>query len=1506
MKAREVVYQSYLYVVAFALLAVGAISLGGHLYAEHSILHAAVVMPPGGMLCFFLLGMTLIAATRRYVAALRANAALLLGLALFSLLHHYLSNPESHTSWLVDLVRVPGTLIPIVILLTFGILLGLGPKTARRFGQAIGVLVVVLFGLTSQLTGWWSALGFSYLDAMHVSTILPNVLAVLLGIAVIVLGQLPGEHERGVDRLTLTTGAIGVLFTCLSWYLLNLQTIESISRESDLLLTRVQNATERDLRERSVSIRRMAERWQVAGVLPTQALWRDEIKSHLRDSPALTAVALLDADMRPTWLESRNEVEPRWLEQFIAEPERRKWLQGVQQVNLSDMSHPRGLTLYHDQLIVAVPLQLPTLQGGLVVARLDMKEMLDRLLGQDLSGFDVHVFVGDELIFDSQHDSNRHTHAPITERNIPLRQDLHLRLEAFVVGPNDLHAFTLLPSLVLLFGLSLSCMLMLSQRLASLRAQDQERLQESEERFKCLYTFNPDAVFSFDLAGKFEGMNSAALALTGRSEAESAGHHFAVVVIEKDLPHTQRHFAAACAGEPQRYEASVRDKQGAVRLLDITNLPIVVGKQIVGVFGIAKDISERQRFTAALHKSLQRTERKAEQLRGLSAAAIATASLRDNQQLVDYLVSQARLLIGAHQSMMVIGQADDLAQPVHAMSLSEKYAAWHELSAAECISIIHMLAWETGAPVRRSQAELEADPRWRNFISQSENCLPLRGCLAMPLIDKRGRRIGVFQLSDKDSGEFDEDDQAIAQQFAQMAIAALETNSLVEQVLAGEKQLQTQLDLTSTITASMVEGLLATDTHGRLAFINPAAQSLIGLPAERVVGLPLGDLLPLKYEEWQLTSESDCGERGEFRLISGEELTLQYDARPMFAADGHSGWVIAIRDVSAERRANQALLERNQFFSLSLEMFCMVDLDGRFVQVNPTFAKVLLFPVAALVGHPYLDLVHPADRDLLQTAVKRLRYGELVEDLQVRVLDSLSREHWLQFSAALGEDEVIYCVARDITERRAINEQMRQSNMLLSMAGRSAKLGGWDLDVPSNRLIWSDEMREILGYPPGTTPSMEDGLKLCAKPDRALLDESVRACAELGQSFDIDVGFHRANGDLIDARVAGQPIMDSIGRIVRVVGAFQDISERKQAQRETIRLAERLATTMESISDGFHTLDNDWRITYMNGESARLLGVQVADVLGTEVWASFPGSRESEVGEHFLEAVESKEAKHFDTFYEPLGLWLEVHAYPSEEGLAVYFQDISARKRTEEELHSTLQELERSNRELEEFAFVASHDLQEPLRKIQSFSERLAARAVNLDDDGRDYLQRMTSAAARMQALIIDLLDYSRVNTRGEAFQRVELNEIVKESLQDLEATLEQAQAQVEFAKLPHVMGDSSQLRRIIQNLLSNAVKFQKPGTRPQIHIYAERARTNAWTLCIEDNGIGFDEKYLDRIFNPFQRLHGREAYAGTGIGLAIVKKIAERHGASITANSSPGKGSVFRITFPVHDEASA
>lgn len=238
------------------------------------------------------------------------------------------------------------------------------------------------------------------------------------------------------------------------------------------------------------------------------------------------------------------------------------------------------------------------------------------------------------------------------------------------------------------------------------------------------------------------------------------------------------------------------------------------------------------------------------------------------------------------------------------------------------------------------------------------------------------------------------------------------------------------------------------------------------------------------------------------------------------------------------------------------------------------------------------------------------------------------------------------------------------------------------------------------------------------------------------------------------------------------------------------------------------------------------------------------------------------------------------------------------------------EELERSNKELEDFAFVASHDLQEPLRKIRAFGDRLLKRyGESLGEQGADYIRRMYAASERMSLLIDDLLSFSRVTTKQKPFVAADLNAVIDSVMDSLEIAIENSQAVIETENLPIIEADESQFQQVFSNLISNSIKFMQEGKAPHIRITGETLTdppdAREW-VCIKvvDNGIGFDQQYEERIFNLFQRLHGKDSYTGTGIGLALCKKIIERHGGSISAQSSEGEGSTFTIYLPLTQDS--
>lgn len=234
------------------------------------------------------------------------------------------------------------------------------------------------------------------------------------------------------------------------------------------------------------------------------------------------------------------------------------------------------------------------------------------------------------------------------------------------------------------------------------------------------------------------------------------------------------------------------------------------------------------------------------------------------------------------------------------------------------------------------------------------------------------------------------------------------------------------------------------------------------------------------------------------------------------------------------------------------------------------------------------------------------------------------------------------------------------------------------------------------------------------------------------------------------------------------------------------------------------------------------------------------------------------------------------------------------------ELREMTSALRRSNESLEEFAYIASHDLQEPLRKVRGFGEMLAEEAGEaLTTEQRDYLQRMQNAAARMQELITGLLTYSRVTTKRQPLQHIDLTHVLHQVVADLELRIQETGGRVEVDSLPEVEADPLQMRQLFQNLISNALKFHREDARPLVRVRGETLRSGRCQIKVEDNGIGFKPEESERIFKPFQRLHGRDTYDGTGMGLPVCKKIVERHGGSITARSKPGEGSTFTVILP-------
>jgi len=345
-----------------------------------------------------------------------------------------------------------------------------------------------------------------------------------------------------------------------------------------------------------------------------------------------------------------------------------------------------------------------------------------------------------------------------------------------------------------------------------------------------------------------------------------------------------------------------------------------------------------------------------------------------------------------------------------------------------------------------------------------------------------------------------------------------------------------------------------------------------------------------------------------------------------------------------------------------------------------------------------------------------------------------------------------------------------------------------------------------------------------------------------------------------------------------------------------------------------HEVDRNGVLLCVNQAECELLGFSAEEMVGRPIWEFMAAEDREKTRTGLLQRIADeqplvpleREYKRRDGS----SVIMEIHqkrirdAGGRPTGLRTFLLDITQRKRAETTLVEQADKLARSNAELEQFAYVASHDLQEPLRKIQAFGDRLKTKyEAGLGPEGLDYLTRMQNAAARMQVLIQDLLSLSRVASNSKPFTSVDLGDVVRTVVSDLEMRINDAQGRVEIGTLPVIFGDRGQMAQLFQNLIGNGLKFRKPGEIPVVKIDSRlqplASGAAGWHIAVEDNGIGFDEKYRDRIFQIFQRLHGRNEYEGTGIGLAICRKIVDRHNGSIAAYGTPGQGAKFIIALP-------
>jgi PAS domain S-box-containing protein len=478
---------------------------------------------------------------------------------------------------------------------------------------------------------------------------------------------------------------------------------------------------------------------------------------------------------------------------------------------------------------------------------------------------------------------------------------------------------------------------------------------------------------------------------------------------------------------------------------------------------------------------------------------------------------------------------------------------------------------------------------------------------------------------------------------------------------------------------------------------------------------------------------------------------------------------------------------------------------------------------------------------------------------------------------------------RDVTERKEREQMLRESerryrtlvenfpNGAVALVGESLQYqtaGGTPVDVEA------DTADDLEGTP----------IREAISPELAdVLEPRYRAALEgESSSFEYEHGGKHSQFYIF-------PVRDDEGDVFAAMGMSQDITERKEAKRRLEESERRYRTLVENFPDGAVGLfDENLEYTAIGGQLLKEVGVAPDERIGQAVHDVYPDELAAEIEPAFRAALDGA-ANSFEIEFHDRHLY--AHTLPVRNaddeifaGMLVV-QDITERREYE-------RKLEESNEQLEQFAYTVSHDLREPLRMVSSYLRLLDDRyADDLDEDGREFIEFAVDGADRMREMIDALLQYSRVDTRGDPFEPVDLNAVFADVREDLRMKLDEHDVELTVEELPTVEGDGGQLRQLFQNLLDNAVDYSGDAP-PRVQVSAER-RGDEWRLAVSDEGIGIDPDDADRVFEVFQSLHPTDEHEGTGIGLALCERIVERHGGDIRVESEPAEGSTFSFTLP-------
>lgn len=619
----------------------------------------------------------------------------------------------------------------------------------------------------------------------------------------------------------------------------------------------------------------------------------------------------------------------------------------------------------------------------------------------------------------------------------------------------------------------------------------------------------------------------------------------------------------------------------------------------------------------------------------------------------------------------------------------------------------------------------------------------------------------------------------------------------------------------------------------------------------------------------------------------------------------------------------------------SADLVALCDSTGNFIYSSPSTKNLFGYEQDEFINIKFSDLIHP--EDLVSVAgpsfEKVLKNPGNVVTYVFRAKHKSGVWRWIESTKTnFLHDPLVQAIIinfRDVTEGKNISDELVRSQERLNLAQEAGRIGVYEWNMISNEIVWAGGIERLYGRKIGELGNSFEHWAACVYPDDLpkALAENERAI-KTGMPFEYELRIVWPDLSTHWLLIKSKAYYKD-GKPIKMVGVNVDIDARKAAEAQL----QYQADLLKNVSDAIVSTDKDYNIFSWNKGAEQIYGWTEEDVLGKPA-REFLNTKylHGESLQSVTETVNKRgiwrgeviqKTKNGEDIY-ILSSISKVQKDSLDLGVVAVNRDITDRKKYEETLKNHVEEIKHlnadleqrvedrtkeltllnkrlitSNQELQDFAYISSHDLREPLRKITSFVNLLSSSYKNeLSPQARQYLEAIDRSTKRMNTLITDLLTYSRVTTKAKPFDRISLAAVMYEVMYDLEIIIESKKASIEIGQLPEIYADPIQMQLLMQNLISNALKYCRPGTAPEIKILCEESK-NHFKIIVSDNGIGIDNKYLDKIFIMFQRLHGRNEYEGTGIGLAICKKIVERHNGKINVKSELGKGSTFIVSLP-------